>query len=205
MTSSTKERHDRKRTAFHYPGDGLTDIYTGLIILSFGMLILADMAWMSGVFAAVFLPTWLTAKQSLMSSRLTGAELEQAGAHGISGAKTRLFVLALVGLMVGLLAYLLLTSGIVAESWRLWLGDNFSILAGMFGGIALAIIGAVIKAPRFYGYAVLSVAIIGIGSLLGVEFPLTVVALGAIILGVGVVFLIHFLRTHPKIEGQQNW
>ena len=93
MMTAKEERRDLKRMAFHYQGDGLVDIYTGLIIWGFGISILADMAWMSGVLVAVFLPTWLTAKQSLMSSRLTGAELEQAGALGRStcrGASVRL-------------------------------------------------------------------------------------------------------------------
>jgi len=205
MATSMKERHDRKRTAVHYQGDGLVDIYIWLMIWGLGISILANMAWMSGVLVAVFLPIWLTAKQSLMTSRLTDAELAQAESHGADVAKARLFVLAMLGLMVGLVALFLFASGIVAESWRLWLGENSSLLAGMFGGVALAVIGVVIKAPRFYGYAVLSVAIIGIGSLLGVEFPLTVVALGAVIFGVGVVFLIRFLRTHPQIEREQTW
>lgn len=205
MTISTKERHDRKRIAFHHQGDGLIDIYIGLIIFSFGMLILADLGWMVGVFVAVFLPTWLAAKQSLTTSRLTDAEIKQAEAHGVAAAKVRLFVLAMIGLMMGLVAFFLLTLGITPESWRLWFGENFALLAGMFGGIVLAVIGAIIKAPRFYVYAVLSVVIIAIGSMLGVEFPLTLVALGAIILGVGAVFLIQFLRTHPKIEQEQNW
>jgi uncharacterized membrane protein len=205
MTTSTQKRHELKRIALHYQGDGLMDIYTGLIILSFGMLILVDMGWMSGVFVAVFLPTWLTVKQSLMSSRLSYSEIEQAGVHGSTGTRVRLIILGLLGLIVGLVAFLLLTSGFIAESSRLWLSENFSILAGLLSGIVLAIIGAVIKAPRFYGYAILSVAIIGIGALLGVGFPLTVVAVGVIILGVGTVLLIRFLRMHPKIEREQNW
>jgi len=205
MMTAKEERRELKRMAFHYQGDGLVDMYTGLIIWGFGISILADMAWMSGVLVAVFLPTWLTVKQSLMSSRLSGAEFEQARAFERSRAGARLFVLVLLGLVVGLVAFSMLTSGIMTESWRLWLGEHFSLLAGVFGGVVLTIVGAAIKAPRFYGYAIISVAFIGIGSLLGVAFPLTVVALGAVIFGVGIVFLIHFLRTHPKIEREQNW
>ncbi len=205
MTPSTTERRDHKRTAFYYSGDGLVDIYTGLIILSFGVLILADLGWMSGVIVAVFLPTWLAAKQSLLSSRLTDVELEQARMQGANNAKVRLFILALVGLMMGLAAFLLLASDTIPASWRLWLSENFSMLAGVFGGIALAFIGAVIKAPRFYGYAVLALVIIGIGAMLGLEFPIAVALLGVAILGVGIVTFVSFLRAHPKIERGQVW
>jgi MFS family permease len=197
MKTSIHDHHEKERMALSYANDGLADFYTGLIIFGFGLFIFAEMAWMVGVFAAVFIPVLLSIKKTVVATRLSDAELAPLDHQGVVTANVRLFILGLVALLVGLLAFLLLTSGNFPEQVHTWLNENFGIMAGIFAGIVLAVIGVSIKCSRFYGYALLAFCVLGIGALLGIEFPLTVIALGAVISGVGLVYLIHFLRTHP--------
>jgi hypothetical protein len=71
----------------------------------------------------------------------------------------------------------------------------------LLGGIvAVALAGAAIFTGirRFYGYALLFIAVIALGITLGLPAPVYVIAIGAIIFLSGVLLLYRFINKHPN-------
>jgi hypothetical protein len=178
--------------------DGLWDILLGLFMLGWGLAILTDLAFLPGVtFIGLYFAVW-GVKKRLTYPRIGYARFSATSRRRIT-AKFAIGGVAvlLVGVMVAVLW------GIGARPQ--WLADYFPLI---FNGMLAAIVCFIAywaRVNRFYLYA----ALVFLGAVLhlwlGVRWEFGFIGAGGIIVLIGLVILITFLRKYPRmVEGAQN-
>ncbi len=175
--------------------DGLWDIFLGLFLLGWGLAILTDIAYLPGItFIGLYFSIW-GVKKRLTYPRIGYARFSETSRRKISA---RVLILGVVVLLVGVM---------VAVLWGIdrrpqWLADYFPLI---FNGILAAVVCVVAywaRINRFYLYAAL-IFLGGVFNLwLGVRWEFGFIGAGCVIVLIGVVVLIIFLRKYPKmVEG----
>jgi hypothetical protein len=179
--------------------DGLGDIFTGLILLSFGVGILSGMFWLSGIWVPVLVPVWQDVKKRIALRRgdiqLSPTRLNQA--------RIRLAMLVAVGvliLLLGVVTFLLFSVTSISPEIKTWLSEYFELTLGGFIALLLAVVGAIVRTGRFYLYASLALAVFITGYVANIGVGISMTVLGGVILLVGLFILIQFLREHPVQE-----
>jgi hypothetical protein len=194
---STISDYELSRKYFFYHKDGLLDIFIGLGILLAGAALWAEMAWMGGVWIAIFLPIWISARKSITYRRSTDIDPQEERNTRFALAMAGLMGLLLLGVLVGL------AFGMGFErmpSFRAFLDVYIHLVFGV--GIALFLLfsAAIMRLPRFYAYAVLTLAIFAIGQPLAWPFWISMVVAGGLISLCGLFVLGHFLQAHPIMD-----
>lgn len=178
--------------------DGLWDILLGLFMLGWGLAILTDLAFLPGVtFIGLYFAVW-GVKKRLTYPRIGYARFSATSRRRITAKFTIGGVaVLLVGVMVAALW------GIGARPQ--WLADYFPLI---FNGMLAAIVCFIAywaRVNRFYLYA----ALVFLGAVfhlwLGVRWEFGFIGAGGIIVLIGLVILITFLRKYPRmVEEAQN-
>ncbi len=178
--------------------DGLWDILLGLFMLGWGLAILTDLAFLPGVtFIGLYFAVW-GVKKRLTYPRIGYARFSATSRRRI----TAKFVIGGVAvLLVGVMVAVLWGIGARPQ----WLADYFPLI---FNGMLAAIVCFIAywaRVNRFYLYA----ALVFLGAVfhlwLGVRWEFGFIGAGGIIVLIGLVILITFLRKYPKmVEEAQN-
>lgn len=172
--------------------DGLWDIFLGLFILGWGLAILTEAAYLPGVsFIGIYFVIW-GVKKWLTYPRIGYVRFSATSRRRITA---RFLILGVVVLLVGVMAAVLWGIGTRPQ----WLADYFPLI---FNGILAAIVCFVAywaRVNRFYLYA----ALIFMGAVfhlwLGIRWEFGFIGAGSIIVLIGLVILIVFLRKYPKV------
>jgi hypothetical protein len=177
--------------------DGLADIFMAFILITFGLGMRFDMAWLTGIMAAVLFPVWQSAKSQIVAPRL-----ERAGSsrqfERQTGKITRGIMALLAGsLLLGLVFFALFSFGSSMAGIAAWLRANFELAFGAIIAVFLALLGAILCAGRFIGYAALALILFFAGSLLAVPLWITLTAFGSLVLLAGISVFTQFLRQNP--------
>ncbi len=201
-----KQDYEDERDIYLYdPQDGLGDILTGLIILSFGLSMLTEVFWLSAVWVPILIPVWRTIKKRLHAGRLQDKGLSQA--TGQTGNTRLLMMLALgsVTFLVGLVFFTLMAGASDLVWLKSWLSTYFELVMGIFAAIVLAVVGAINRGSRFYFYALLALVLLSAGYLFGIHLSTSMITLGTLITISGLVVLSRFIGEHPVInEGSER-
>ena len=190
-----------------YVDDGILDIFVGWIIFLAGLMLFTEMFWMAAVYVAIFIPVLWSAKQQITMPRLRKEELRPFMTQKSFNATTAVIISLILMAVMGLLVVVLLFGG-----------RPGSILMDLFLIIAVSVIGFSVlagfvaaarsyRAPRWYAYGPMVVLFALLAYLTGVGLPWLLMALGAIISLLGVIYLARFLRSHsllPKSD-QPVW
>lgn len=183
----------RTRQAYMlYHEDGLLDIYLGFTLLIFGLLLIFDYAAFTGVAFALLYPIFMVAKESITAPRIPPDELSP-----INAAKRikRMSMMLTVTLVIAVLVFMLISS---ANLWlAAWLDKDLMtavviVLAGLF-----ILWGLQSNTERLFIYAGLFVIARLASFWLTLAFPYYVVAVGSVILLIGLVVTLDFMRHHP--------
>lgn len=184
-----------------YPGyhqDGLLDIFLALGILFATVAFSAGLFWLVAILPVVFSLVWVSARQSITTPRLAGSAPASTHSEKSRLAFVSLSVLGVVAFALGVAMFWLFTTDNTPIGLREWLSQNFVLVCWVFGGLLLALIALLTRLPRYYFYALLALAA-GIGGpYLGFQPVRYVVGLAVLMLAVGLISLLHFLRTHPR-------
>jgi len=172
--------------------DGLWDIFLGLFILGWGLAILTEAAYLPGLsFIGIYFVMW-GVKKWLTYPRIGYVRFSATSRRRITA---RFLILGVGVLLVGVMAAVLWGIGTRPQ----WLADYFPLI---FNGILAAIVCFVAywaRVNRFYLYA----ALIFLGAVfhlwLGVRWEFGFIGAGSIIVLIGLVILIIFLRKYPKM------
>jgi len=178
--------------------DGLWDIFLGLFLLGWGLAILADAAYLPGVFfIALYFAIWGT-KKSITYPRIGYARFSTTSRRRVTVRFVILGVMVLlVGMMVGLLW------GI--DTRPQWLVDYFPLIFNGVLAVIVCFIAYWARVNRFYLYAVLILLGAVFHLWLGVPWEFGFIGAGGIIALAGLGILVIFLRRYPKIvEGADN-
>lgn len=183
-----------RKAYLSYHQDGLIDILIGLGILGFGLMILTGnfvfnmLSWMPVIF---YVP---------LKNRIT---VPRFGYVQFTSERTKRIKLVMA-LLVGMLFLAFGLGLFVFASFEdmppllemAMAGDGMLLIGGLFA-LTMIMAALITRLDRLIIYAVLTMVILPGGSILGIEPEIRVVALGMIILTVGLYLLVRFLRAYP--------
>jgi hypothetical protein len=192
----------QQRVYWSYHQDGLVDILFGLGVIGFGLMLLTGnvifniLAWFPLIFYAPI-------KRAVTVPRLGYVEIESKRSlrWGVISVVIGVAVLFLV-----LMLPIMLRNGLLPESWQALLSAYDMLIIGGLLLIPLIIVSALTGLRRLLGYAGLIILGILIGIQLGIEPGIYMIALGAIILLVGAIYLVRFLSRYPvqQLDAQND-
>ena len=200
MVENRRFKQLERRTYLLYHQDGLIDIIIGLCIMGFGLNMFTDssafsiLAWMP----VIFLPGL---KNKITVPRLGYAQFDRKRTGSLR-LMAVLMVLGLVALLAGVFVFI----GVRNRSPEMtaWLKTYLMVVLAAVVAFVMVLSGWMSGIKRLYAYAALTLLVVAGGDWIGVEPPLFVLVLGALIMGSGLVLLSRFLRKYPVQKGEEN-
>ena len=178
---------------------GLWDFAIGLLLLSFGLGILAEFYWLSAIVVPVGLPAMRDIARRTIVPRIGHATFRGRRKRSLIHVQLVLAGLAVMGLAMFL--FTAFATRDAAPDWAIWVRSHFVVVIGLIWGGALAVAGWAIDFPRLYAYgAVLSGALLSVDLWPGRGYHLghALVAVGGLIALVGVGLFVRFLQRYPR-------
>jgi hypothetical protein len=209
VTKEVKEsslREVEKRTYMSYHQDGLLDIFVGVYVLLFGSGVLFSTVtdfsmWfvIPGIFPAVMLPFWISAKKRITMPRIGYVRFGSRGVGKLTAV--------LIGLMVaGLGTFMVFTFASRGQAWASTLRDliilNGMILIGIAAAAISSLFAYAIGLKRLHVYGLLALALFLTGHYVALPLAYLLIAIGLAVIITGSVLLIRFVRKHPLAQGR---
>lgn len=179
------------------PNDGLGDLLTGLILLSFGVGVLTEMFWFSAIWVPLLVPIWGKIKKRLHAGRLASGESAPSDTWGANSKLVMMLGLGGVTLLLGLVFFTLMLEASDMPWLKSWLSTYFVLLMGIIAALLLAAVGVINRAGRFYLYALLALVAFAAAYLFEIHLGIPFTILGALITLSGLVVLSRFLSEYP--------
>lgn len=200
MSQSDELKKLSRKAYLSYHQDGLIDLLIGLGILGFGLMMLTGnfvfnmLAWMPILF---YVP---------MKNRITVPRFGYVQFSTERERKAKLLLALLVGLLlfsffIGLYVFAVYDA-MPPLVEVLMGGDGMLLIGGLFALMMLSA-ALITRLDRLFVYAALTMLIVPGGAVLGIAPEIRVIFLGAVILLVGIILLIRFLRAYPLPEDGQ--
>jgi hypothetical protein len=177
-----------------YHKDGLLDVLIGLGTIGFGMNLATDSSgwmWLSLLPMLVYVP---------LKNRITvprfgyvrfDSEREARRKRFTSILISGLFALCVVG--IGLVLF----SGRPAPAGVSWIRENTMLFWGLSAAMLLVLVGLISRILRFAFYALMSLLLTAGASWFGLMEFAPILILGVVLVIVGAVLLVCFLRKYP--------
>ncbi len=208
MKVSTALKEIEKRVWLRSFEHGLWDIAIGLLLLSFGLSIMAGFYWLSPIWVAALVPSMRNLARRLIVPRIGHATFKKRRQRSITRVLMILSVLALAG--GGMFAFTSLSTRQAAPEWMAWVRSHFIVVIGLIWGGALAVAGWAVDLPRLYAYGGLL-----FGALLATDLSSTgyhlghaLTGVGGLIALVGIILFARFVRRYPRypepIDGETD-
>jgi len=202
MSQSADFRKLEQKAYLSYHQDGLIDLIIGSIVLCIAISEATDSSiW--NLIALLLIFAYMPLKRRITFPRLGyvkfnvkrgGVNMRLAGVVAIG-----VLVISLVSILV-----LLLSGKSSSSPLILAMRQSPLILYAFLGFIGVGLAGLVLRLPRLFLYALLSLAMMISGHLLNLPLWLPFLLLGGTILAIGAVLLIGFLRRYPIAEESNN-
>jgi len=202
MSQSADFRKLEQKAYLSYHQDGLIDLIVGSIVLCIAISEVADSSiW--NLIALLLIFAYMPLKRRITFPRLGyvkfnvkrgGVNMRLAGVVAIG-----VLVISLVSILV-----LLLSGKSSSSPLILAVRQSPLLVYALLGFIGFGLAGLVLRLPRLFLYALLSLAMMISGHLLNLPLWLPFLLLGGTILAIGAVLLIGFLRRYPIAEEGNN-
>lgn len=186
-----KEIERKVYTSYHQ--DGLIDIFAGFFILSFGVWIILDLAWMGWMFLLVGTSIYAAAKRVFTIPRIGLVKFRKQRTQLVTGILVGLLLLSSV---LGIVAFMQ-TEGGSTPIWLLFAIEYYMPVIGVIIAASFYIGGYTFRTTRMYAYALLSIVMFVPGHFLNFPLHYYLTLLATLILLVGLVMLIRFVRRYP--------
>ena len=194
MSQSDELKKLSRKAYLSYHQDGLIDMLIGLGILGFGLMMLTDsvvfnmLAWMPIIF---YVP---------LKNRITVPRFGYVQFTSERAKRQQLLLALLIGCLLFILllgVYVFAVGGDMPPLLdTLRAGDGMLLIGGLFA-FMLVLAGLATGLSRLYIYAFLTLLILPGGALMDIEAPYRMIFLGALILLIGIILLVRFLRAYP--------
>ena len=202
MSQSADFRKLEQKAYLSYHQDGLIDLIIGSIVLCIAISEVTDSSiW--NLIALLLIFAYMPLKRRITFPRLGyvkfnvkrgGVNMRLAGVVAIG-----VLVISLVSILV-----LLLSGKSSSSPLILAMRQSPLLVYALLGFIGFGLAGLVLRLPRLFLYALLSLAMMISGHLLNLPLWLPFLLLGGTILAIGAVLLIGFLRRYPIAEEGNN-
>ena len=186
----------RRRAYLEYHKDGILDILIGLCVIGFGLNMLTDssalliLSWMPIIF-------YVPLKNRITVPRFGYVRFDSDRSRSVRASMGILSGVLMLGLFIGI--YVFTVGDKIPPAFEVILQKYHMLVLGGLASLALVGAAAVTGLKRLYVYAALTLTIIIVGIEFGISTPFYVIAIGAIMLLIGLWLLIRFLRNHPVI------
>jgi len=178
-------------TSYHQ--DGLIDVFAGFLILSFGLWLILDMAWMGWILWLVAVSAYATAKRVFTIPRIGFVKFAPHRAKV-------LLTIALLGFslsaILGVVAFMQVAGG-GRPLWLVFAAENHMLVIGVLVAASFCVVGYAFRVRRMYAYALLTLIMFVIGQFLYYPLHYYLILLGTLILLTGLTLLIRFVRRYP--------
>lgn len=179
-----------------YFQDGLYDIFLGLFVFGWGLMMLTDMAWLAGAWFVVFYTTILGLKKRITYPRIGYVKFGQKQTR----LTAKFILLGVILMLLGLLVFWLFNTG----SRPQWLSEYFLLLFGGMIAIVVSLIGYWIKVSRLFIYAVLIFAASALNQWGNIPMKFGLIVAGSLIMLYGVAVLVQFIRKYPIPPSEES-
>jgi hypothetical protein len=198
MTHTLDSTVNQRRRYLSYHEDGLLDLLVGLALLLGGLYVLVD--WdipLGGLWVAIWLPLWLSARKSIMARRLPDLEVSQERYAGMMKAGVFVVVALVLLVFAGLALLWGQSTGRVPEWFLTGLQTDLTLFLGPFMALVMAIASWLSGLARLFVYALLTAVVFVGGHFLNVPAALPVALVGGFVMLWGLVVFARFVRSHP--------
>ena len=185
---------DRNSRYFLYHKDGLLDTFIGFYLLIAGGAVAASMTFLSGGWIAIMVPLWISARKSITMRRVPAHSLPK----GTSG-RAAAFISVMMGVFaLGIAAALVFTNGLDRiPGLRGFLSEYIHLSIGAGISVLLLILAGVLSTGRLALYALAAAAIFLVAHAFAWPFWISMMALGSLMAGCGLIVLTSFIRNNP--------
>jgi hypothetical protein len=179
-----------------YFEDGLWDIFLGIFIVGWGLMMLTNMAWLAGAWFVVFYTTILGLKKRITYPRMGYVKFGQKQTR----LTAKFMLLGVILMLLGVLVFWLFNTG----SRPQWLSEYFLLLFGGMIAVVVSLIGYWIGVIRLYLYAALIFVTSALNQWGNIPTKFGLIVSGSIIVVSGLVILIRFLCKYPITPAEES-
>lgn len=189
------EQLERKAWTAYFD-DGLTDLYSGFILLGLGLAILTDHVWWLALMLVGTAVLW--ARKRVTYSRMGHVRYSPQREAKTNRSRAAAGIAIAVAVLLGVVLFALMWTKGLPQWLEPWLSDYLLVALAVFTGAILALAAYLMRVARFYAYAALVFAAFVAGQFLSAPagLPMTIAA-GLVVL-CGLAVLSRFLRRYPK-------
>ena len=186
-----KEIERKAYTSYHQ--DGLIDISISIIVLTFGTMMVLDMAWMGGIFAVIGISIYAAAKKTLTVPRIGFVKF---ASYRVKAMQAIVIEVLSLFMLLGVVAFMQFEGG-GTPSWLLLAIENHMLVIGVSVAASFCAAGYTLRIRRMYGYALLTLTMFVTGHFLNYPLHYYLISLGTLILLFGLAMLIRFISRYP--------
>jgi ABC-type Co2+ transport system permease subunit len=195
MTTDANLKDILRKVYMNYFLDGWWDMLLGLFLISWGLAMYADVAWLPGiVFISLYSITWP------LKRRFTYPRIGQAKITEERRQATKLLILGAVLFVLGTFVFGIFMAG----SRPSWLVEYFILFFGGMIAVVICFLAYWWKANWWYAYAAMLFISVSCHQWLGFPLQWSFIVPGAVILAVGIALLVRFLRKYPELSLEEN-
>ena len=178
-------------TSYHQ--DGLIDVFAGFLILSFGVWLILDMAWMGWILWFVAVSAYAAAKRVFTIPRIGFVKFAP---HRVKVLVAIAVIVFSLSALLGVVAFMQVLGG-GTPIWLLFAIENHMLVFGVSVATSFCVVGYTFRIRRLYAYALLTLIMFVAGHFLYFPLYYYVILLGTLILLFGLAMLIRFARRYP--------
>jgi MFS family permease len=181
-----------------YFNDGLWDIYGALILLGFGISMVTGWDYLMLAFAVVAVGLLLL-KKYIVVPRLGRVKFSPERQAKTKKSTLIAMITLIFTALLGVVFFALFSTNTVPEWLDVWMRDYFLAMFGGMLALVIAVAAYIVGVRRFYTYAALTFVAYVIAGILRPDDMegIPIVTAGGIVLIVGTVILVRFLRKYP--------
>ncbi|MDH5439201.1 MAG: hypothetical protein OEY31_01175 [Candidatus Bathyarchaeota archaeon] len=192
MTEKINLKKIERKAYTSYHQDGLIDVFAGFFMLSFGLMLILDMAWMGWILWFVGISAYAAAKRVFTIPRIGFVKFAPHRAKAV--VTSALIVVSLFALL-GVVAFMQ-TEGGGTPLWLVFAAENYMLVIGVSVAASFCVVGYTFRTKRMYAYALLTLIMFVTGHFLYFPLYYYMTLLGTLILLTGLTLLIRFVRRY---------
>jgi hypothetical protein len=198
MAQNINSKRLEQQAYMRYHQDGLLELFIGLGILFFGLMMLFDQDFpLAAAWVVLWVPMWTAAKRSVTARRISHDQISRGQDAGLWRAGVLVTAVLLLSVVAAMLILWGRVTGIIPAWFETGLREYLMLILGLGGSLVIGVAAWTSGLSRLYAYALLTaVAFVG-GYLLNAPIALAVAVVGGIITLWGLGMLVRFVREHP--------
>jgi len=193
MTEKINLKEIERKAYTSYHQDGLIDVFAGFLILSFGLWLILDMAWMGWILWFVVISAYAAAKRVFTIPRIGFVKFAP---HRVKALVTIAVIVFSLFALLGVVVFMQVEGG-STPVWLLFAIENYMLVIGVSVAAIFCVVGYTFRIRRMYAYALLTLIMFVTGHFLYFPLYYYMTLLGTLILFSGLAMLIRFVRRYP--------